>query len=512
MVPAAVPAAAAAVSAKVHDDEAVGFLEPAAADADAVANVTRAETEAARGSVWSCRLRRRFVLLMPVALVSMVFAVWGLSAPPKLQEWMHGSMQRLWLTRSEDPADRDEGIADCVFDSQFATQNFMAFGLSIAAVSNSCPAAQAADDLAKQKVVDGAKAAHEARMVSIFGEKPEKKEHGGFHNMASATLERTQKILDEVKREHKAWRQTIPTAITTTTAPKNTLLAKIHNAKKKADERKAAIKAELEAKKAAAEKKKREFEAVVKSTQESVQSFEDAKLLAKVGDADRRICAADVSSVLARMSYVAANLAHLTSECQSIFDQKAYCAGDITRLLAGVSMTAASAAEISASCTELQDFIGADVAPDEFGRRLGPLENPVKQMFDNGLNPLLPDKKARNRNFELTVCVTTSWFAATFFARFLDMSPAVLHCGQRGRGSEHCAAAIIDLVSALSWTASSISYAVAECPKEPETPVKQPTFCAAGITKLIAALADVAAASSVVGPTCYNKNSTDTTR
>merc|ERR1712039_318976 len=155
-------------------------------------------------------------------------------------------------------------------------------------------------------------------------------------------------------------------------------------------------------------------------------------------------------------------------------DQKQFCAADITRILAGVTMAAASGAEIAASCTEYADYIPLDESQYEFQRRLNTPTLPVAEMFHQAHLDHVSAKTARN--FQLTTCVTASWFAATFFARFLDMSPAVKHCNGNGKGAEHCAASIIDLFSSLAWTTSSISYAVSECPVKGEA---QNAFCAA---------------------------------
>jgi len=460
-------------SAKAHEEEAVGFLASSSSDARSVA-AAAPEADVAGGRKRSCRLGRKFILLTPVALVSMVLAFWGMSSQPDAQRWLHGAMQGKWLFRSDGKGDIAESIADCVFDSQFATQNMMALGLSIAGVANSCPAAQQADDKSKERWVDAVKSAHSARITAVFGEKSEEKPKGGFHGVASAALDKVQSVLSQYKKSG---------------APQ----VKHHH------------------------KQKSKFAAAMEDTQESVKAFSDAKHLANVAEANRRVCAADVSAVLARMSYVASNIAHLTSECRSVFDQKAYCTGDITRLLAGLTMTASSAAEISASCTEYEKYIGADVTEDEFGRRLKGehLTEPVKQMFDAGVSTLMTahDDRvaaAKARDFEVTTCVTASWFAATFFARFLDMGPTVKHCSPgSGLGTAHCAASIIDLFSSLSWTASSISYAVSECPIKGES---QSAFCAAGITKLVAAVADTAAALAVVTPTCINNSTKDRSR
>jgi hypothetical protein len=462
-----------AKGAKGHHEEAEGFLAPTDADIPAAATAAP-EIEVARGH--GRRFGRRFMLLTPVALVSALFAVWATAGSSShaagAKGWLQGSLQGLWLFRHDGPGGHPEAIADCVFDAQFATENMMAFGLSIAGVANSCPAAQAANDKAKEAWLNGAKKAHEARVTAVFGAKdepePPKK---GVHGIASAAVEKIQKVLAEIKE-----------------------------AKMSAEEKR---KAKHEKK---MEKRQAKFDAMLESTEQSAKSFEAAKELAKIGEADQRICAADVSSVLARMGYVSSNLAALSSECRMVFDQKAFCAADITRILAGVTMAAASGAEIAASCTEYADYIPLDESEYEFARRL----SPVGDMFDHmqGVHQDMVSRKTA-RNVELTACVTVSWFAATFFARFLDMNPAIHHCSGKGKGATHCAAAIVDIISSLAWTASSISYAVTLCPIKGE---QQNAFCAAGITKLVAAIADATAGLTVVAQTCSNTNGTDLTR
>jgi len=266
-------------------------------------------------------------------------------------------------------------------------------------------------------------------------------------------------------------------------------------------------------KKKHAKEEKSKFQASMDNTKDAVEAYSDSKGAAKVSTVDERICAADVSGVLARMGYVAASISHLTAECRLVVDQRANCAGDISRLLAAVAMTASSGAEISASCTDYEKYIGADIAPYQYTRRLKGEDHlatlPVQAMFD-GVEAMKTahqerEAAAKARDFQLTTCVTASWFAATFFARFLDMSPAIKHCGEHE--GPQCAASIIDILASLSWTASSISYAVSECPVQGQ---HESAFCAAGITKLVAAVADMAAALSIIAPTCISKNATDT--
>jgi len=424
-------------------------------------------------------------LLAPVALASLALAVWGLSDPTTTQQWLHGSFQRLWLYRHDGKGDGKESIADCVFDAQFAIENAMAFGLSITGAASSCPAIQEAEDKSKERMIDAAKSAHQARVTAIFGDKNKgKKNKGGMHTVAAAALHKVESVLGQYK---------------VSGVPKH------------------------------GKKHKSNLKATMEHTQDAVEAVTDSKELAKVAIVDRRICAADVSGVLSRLGYVTAAISHLTSECRLIFDQRAYCAGDISRLLAGITMMASSGAEIAASCTEYEKYIGADIAEFEGVRRLqahgGVATLPVKMMIDSveamktaqtahqdkhldivdAMRTAHQNKVAdeQARNVELTTCVTASWFAATFFARFLDMTPAVKHC--TNGNNPHCAAAVIDIIASFSWTASSIAYAVAACPVKGQ---QQSAYCAAGITKIVAAIADTASALSVIAPTCLNKNAT----
>lgn len=451
-----------AAEGKTQEEEAASFLNR---DARTVGVTLESESEVVQPS--GRRFGRKALLLAaPAALVLAGAAVWGAKNPTAIQQWTGASLQNKGYYRHHAGATPPESvpaqsIADCVFDSQFAVENMMALGLSITGASRSCPVVHEAarmanepmpmahphDPLVEMRKLQAVNASHQARFASIVGKSEVAPNYRAITN-------NTLKHLDEVVAKYKL--------------PKRHLSMMEH--------------------------------------------WHRQKELEKISVASERVCAADVSGILARMGYVAANLAPLVTQCQVFYDPEAYCASDVARLLAGVSMTASSASEIAASCTDYNKYVGSDLSDYEYARRLrgeageaGEAEAvPVRDMF-RGLEKYTSKRKADEeaRNFALTTCVTASWFSATFFARFLDMGPAVKHC--KNDNAVHCSAAVIDLLSALAWTASSISYAVSECPVHGNN---ENALCAAGITKLVAALADASSALSVVAPTCGNLDAT----
>ncbi|CAE8633952.1 unnamed protein product [Polarella glacialis] len=247
-------------------------------------------------------------------------------------------------------------------------------------------------------------------------------------------------------------------------------------------------------------------------------------------------CAVAVSRVLRFLSFVAGYTAAAASDCQRTLDVNGYCVAGIANLAADLATLAASGADMKLNCrskyawnrprptlislrnTIIRDHRVNRAAHKHHRRllevaRLPPSEVMFPQWADRHLDVAADYQKVKSwndnvdhRRSELAACSFNIGQAVLYLMRaLLGITASARTCqtptiGREGKaGKMICAVDVSGLIGSFAWVASSISYAVTQCPI---TGNGIQAGCAGDLTAVVAALAGIASSGSGFALTC----------
>lgn len=240
-------------------------------------------------------------------------------------------------------------------------------------------------------------------------------------------------------------------------------------------------------------------------------------------DKPKAYCSAPLFAILEFLSYTASFIAGASSQCSkgmnmtNIFTHLGFgelldtvaeqekCAKSITRLTGGFGQLASAAAALTVDCNnhKVADFdysrrlrrLREDNAEDERGARL-----PA-----NGLPEAVESRKENEAECAFDIGQTTLFLAragAAINSAVSDCSDMSLFQNDRAYRAD-CAVAISGVIASFSFAASTISFAVSNCPLISKTSAN--AACAGSVFNLLSGLAVITNAGATFQTTCYSR-------